>query len=350
MLPYLHPLKVIAGTAPPPPGTRVPLTVCKSDNITWTEQFGGAPVEACGELYQALTTLTFAPNGTDAGAQPPIRFNSSLPVVVSNCEVKPGVKLLTVRSSATNATRWAVAAVSGDRGAGLAAPLPGRQLSTRYAVAYNRTFSLSDFTLEPALLLLNPFAKPITLSGVFATVKVPGAKDVVTRLNCTGANAGGELTLPAAPLGSAAPVPVGCVGAVRLAGPAAGTISVTTVSSGGNVTSPPSPFNITRRVDQIVQPSAEERCVRVTGAFDKGPTTNDASPTTPVSTVGTMPRPYQQLCEPAKFVFEAKFGPFDNNDPLGCAHYLVSCFARAAGPARNWKMHVVVGASWQGAC
>jgi hypothetical protein len=335
LLPFLHPQKVLSGVPPPGPGARAPLTLCDSDTITWTEQFGGAPAEACGELFNALSVLTLTPNGTAAGAQPPLKFNASLPVVVAGCDLKPSVKLLSLRSSATRGYKWSVSAKAGDK-ALTAAAGSGAPTVARYTVAYDRAVGLSSYTLEPALLLLNPFAKALPLRGVYATVSAPGAPPVTARLSCKGvAGPNGGILLPAAPSPSA-PVPVGCIGAVPLPTGVSGNLTITTDTAAGNVTSAPTPFDLSKGVDEVAQGGDANRCITVAGGFDSGAAAGGAAaatPLLPMTLTAGAPRPNQQLCDSAKFAFNATFGPFSTS-PDACGSFAVR--TRAGGSGWLW--------------
>ncbi|GBF91636.1 hypothetical protein Rsub_03940 [Raphidocelis subcapitata] len=321
-LPFLHPAKVSAGAAPPAPGARGgPLTVCGNESISWSEQFAGAPVESCGELYNALSTLTVAPNGTALGAQPALRANTSLPVVVTGCSLRPAVKLLAVRAANVKSYAWSVSAKAQDKGLDLSVA-SGKPVVARYTVTYNRTESVGNYTLEPAIVLLNPYAKAVPVFSVTATVKVPGRPDASARLRCKGAGANGGLVLPPAPAGGA-PVPVGCVGTIALPGPVAGAIVVAADTKEGPVESPPAPFDA-RNAEVVV--SDRMRCIVLDAGFSasapSGPPVLAPTYTTP-----SAPKARQQLCEPRKFVFTAAFGPYAGpNAPCGsfAARYVAS--------------------------
>jgi hypothetical protein len=327
LLPFLHPQKVLSGVPPPGPGARTPLTLCGSDTLTWTEQFGGAPVEACGELFNALSVISVTPNGTAAGAQAPLHFNTSLPVVVAGCDLKPSVKLLSLRSSATRGFKWTVAARAGDKALAAAAG-SGATAVARYTVSYDRAVGLTSFNLEPAVLLLNPFAKALPLRGVYATVSAKGQPDVTARLSCKGvAGPAGGILLPAAPSPSA-PVPVGCIGSVPLPGALVGNITITTDTAAGNVTSAPAPFDVTKAVDEVHQGGDAARCINVAGGFDSSPAADaagamSAAPLLPMTLTAGAPRPNQQLCDSTRFTFNATFGPF-SAAPEACGAFAVS--------------------------
>ena len=334
MLPYLHPLKIVSGSAPPGHGARVPMTVCQSANVTWAEQFGGASMEDCGAMYNALSALTLTPNGTNA--QPPLRLNASLPVVVSGCDLRPTVKLLGMRSTAAKAYSWSVTARAHDRAVAIPAA-PGAPPGTaRFTVEYRRAPApTGNFTLEPALLLLNPFAKALPVKGVYASVAVRGLPPIVTRLGCMGAPASGagaaaELLLPAAKSPSN-PVPVGCVGSVPLPGPVAGEISIITEAASGNKTSDAAPFDLsTGKVDEVVD-SPRSRCVTVAGGFERGSTGgDDVRALAPVRVAGAVPQPGTQICESRSFTFDGLLAATPDEAARSCS-YVARFIAGAAG-------------------
>jgi len=321
LLPYLHPIKVLSGVAPPLPGSRVPMSICRSDNITWTEQFGGAGLASCPGSFHALSTLTFTPNGTALGAQKALKLNASMPVVLTNCEMKPTIKVLAVRSSAVKANVWSVTAKAAQPT--ITAARPADAAVAKYTVTYNRTQGLANYTLEPAVLLTNPFAKAMPVSSVYVRAQSPGYKDMVVRLTCKGANGlTGSLVLPtAAP--ATGPVPIGCIGKLRLPGALAGTLTITTVTPTGNVTSTPTPFDVTKGVDDVGPGSDIGKCVAIDGKFDSGSAGgDDVAAVQPTKTFGA-PVPKTVLCEPKRYTFDASFGPFNNKPNNGCGSYLV---------------------------
>jgi hypothetical protein len=328
LMPYLHPVKVLNGAAPPAPGARAPLTVCSSQTVSWTEQFSGAPVEACGELYNALQTVKLTPTG-GAGAPAPVERNVSLPVLVSGCSLKPSVKLLAARVQATRSYTWSVNARASDKGLAVAQS-DATPVVARYAVAYNRTEVLSNYTIEPAIVLLNPFAKAVPVFGVYATVKIPGKEDITARLRCKGAGANGALVLPAAPAG-AAPQPVACIGTVPLPAGAAGELTVTAETRDGATTSAPASFNAAGPALEVTA-SDKLRCVTIDGGFSSASPGGGPAPLVPTSTSPAAPRPKQVLCEPRRFVFSATFGPFTAANSE-CGTFVVS---RRAGLPR-WE-------------
>jgi len=322
-LKYIHPLKVFNGEAPPTPSSNSPLQLCKSATLTWTEQFGIAPVATCGEVYNALSTVVVTPNGTLMGAQPALTVNVSLPVRVSGCEAKPGVKLLAARAGAVRGYAWTVSAKAQDRLLATA-QTANRPIVARYSVTYNRTTTIGAYTVEPAVALTNPFTTPMPIESVLATVSIHGKPAIVKSMRCKGAGVSegsgyGSVLLPAAPLG-AAPAPVGCVASIPLEGPQAGNVSITAVFKDGNITLAPTPFDARTAVD--ITTSDKLKCVTVDGGFVANAGAN-AKALLPTMTSGSAPRPHQLLCEPRKFAFNATFGPYTEQKDV-CGSFVVS--------------------------
>lgn len=332
LLPYLHPLKA-AGGVPPAPGSKTPLRVCKTETLSWTESFGGAPASSCGSMYNALSTLTFAPEGPAAAAQPPLARNVSLPVVVAGCSARPTLKLLALRAGAAREYTWGVASKALDK----KVIVPEHNQSpvvAKYVVAYNRTSRLANFTLEPAVVLLNPFSAPVAVEGVTATVVAStraGERTSTVRLTCKGAGAG-LLALPPAPSPST-PVPIGCIGTVPLpAGASAGTITVAAKTAGGEVTVSEA-FDLRGAPVDVV--SGPHRCIQVDSSF-KSDDLNGVLPLVPSKFYGSVPKGGATVCDSTKFTFIAEFPTKEAT----CGSYLVrargaACSRRFGGSGRG---------------
>jgi hypothetical protein len=333
LMPFVHPLKVLSGAVPPGPRSGNPLKFCSNHTLSWTELFGGAKVDACGDMYNALSNLLITPDFSGAGAQPVLSRNVSLPVLIAGCALTPTAKLLAMHSAAAKAHTWSVSAQPQDKKTIDISQPSHKPAVAKFQVTFNRTTTLTNFTLEPAMVLLNPFAKPLNVAGVYATISINGLPDVVSALLCKGAvNGSTSFVLPPTP-SAGVPVPIGCVGSIPLPGPAIGTISVTTVTtSAGNITSLHALFDTISGVDDI---SAEEgRCATVTGAFAGGRPAGSVGPApvvaglVPAKVGGNMPPQSKvELCEPRKFVFNATFGPFADKF-TSCGSFMVSGFGQ----------------------
>lgn len=327
LLPFLHPQKILSGISPPSP-SKAPLTVCDTKTLSWVEQFGGTGVDSCGQIFNALSTVTLTPNGTvAAGAQAPRLHNVSLPVLVAGCALKPAMKLLAVRTAAVKAYSWSVSAKSQDKGLEIS-QAAGKPATAKYLVAYNRTTALTNYTLEPALLLMNPFARALPLKSVFATVKVNGQPDIMSFLTCKGgSNVTGTVALPPAP-SATTPVPIGCIGKIPLPGPLVGLVTFTALTTSGNVTTSPVGFDAS---DNSVDASEESgRCISIDGGFSTPDNAvSDAVVAmlppflTPFKVGASAPQAQQQLCEPKKFAFNATFGPLADQ-ATDCGKFVVS--------------------------
>jgi hypothetical protein len=327
LAPALHPLKLLSGAAPPPPGSGSPLRICKSQVLSWTEQFGGVGDSQCATVFSASQALSVSPNGTAAGAQPPIVRSIGLPVLVAGCDMKPAAKLLALRATATKAYSWTVSNKYLDKKFNVPQSNPNPVVA-RYSVAFNRTSSLTNYTLEPAVVLLNHFAAKLPVSAVYATIRLDDAPNaqLTAKLVCKGQSESGALVLPAAASASE-PVPVGCVGSIQLPGPSAtGTIVITTETpKSGNVTSDPSRFDLQ---GAPVDVTAEKgKCITVEGGFSDA-VKNGVLGIRPVRTNGPAIIGTQELCEPRKLGFSAEFGPFTDGS---CGNFVVGGPARALG-------------------